>query len=91
MLPTPRAPMDDVVRDVLRSTTTRLQVLWEEATSGGRSSPDVSLDRRRWDTAAQRLIDAMEAVELYAGTVDPSLGRRDWRSRCSTRNGPAAS
>jgi hypothetical protein len=83
MLPSPRFPMDDDARDALCSTTARLQSLWEEATVAGRSSPAVSLERRRWDTAAERLVDAMEAVERFAGVVEPSVGRRDWRSRCS--------
>lgn len=88
MLPIPRVPMDDVVRDALCSTTTRLHGLWEEATVAGRSSPEVGPERHRWDSAAQRLVDAMEAVERFAGTVEPTIGRRDWRSRC---NGAAPS
>lgn len=83
MLPSPRASRDDVVRDTLLSTSTRLQVLWEEAALAGRESPEISLERCRWDSAAHRLIDAMEAVERLAKTMEPSLGRRDWRARCN--------
>jgi hypothetical protein len=87
MLPTPRTPADDVVRVALLSTSTRLQVLWEEAALERRASPAVSLERQRWDSAAQRLVDAMEAVERLAETMEPSLGRRDWRSRCNKGDG----
>lgn len=83
MLPSPRVSQDDVVRATLVTTSTRLQVLWEEATLEGRASPEVSLERRRWDSAAQRLIDAMEEMERLAQTMDPSVGRRDWRARCN--------
>jgi hypothetical protein len=83
MLPTPRAPADDIVRETLLSTSTRLELLWEEAALEGRASPAISVERRRWDSAAQRLVDAMEAVERLAETIEPSLGRRDWRSLCN--------
>jgi hypothetical protein len=87
MLPTPRTSADDVVRVTLLSTSTRLQALWEEAALERRASPAVSLERQRWETAAQRLVDAMEAVERLAETMEPSLGRRDWRSRCNRCDG----
>jgi hypothetical protein len=81
MLPSPRTSPDDAVRDMLVSTSTRLQVLWEEAASAERASPEISLQRRRWNSAAQRLVDAMEALEGLARTMEPTLGRRDWRAR----------
>jgi hypothetical protein len=81
VVPAPRAPLDDAVRDTLRSTSTRLEALWEEAAMLRMNTPEVSAERPRCDAAAQRIIDAMEAMERFAGTMDPSLGRRDWRSR----------
>lgn len=81
MLPSPRTSQDDLVRDILVSSSSRLQVLWEEATVEERASPEVSLQRRSWNSAAQSLIHAMEALEGFAATMDPTLGRRDWRAR----------
>jgi hypothetical protein len=71
-----------MMRDALLATTQRLQKLWEEAAFHSLLCAPVSPERQRWDSAVERLIDAMEAVEHFAGTVDPLLGRRDWRTRC---------
>jgi hypothetical protein len=73
---------DAVVHQALVSTSHRLQELWEEALLHSQLSPPVSAQREQWESAAERLVDAMEAVERFAGTVDPLLGRRDWRTRC---------
>jgi hypothetical protein len=83
MLPSPRGSQDELVRDTLLSTSSRLQVLWEEAAHEGLASSASGDERRCWDTAAQRLVDAMQEVERLARTLEPSLGRRDWRARCN--------
>ncbi|MGZ4597555.1 MAG: hypothetical protein ACXV3V_11580 [Actinomycetes bacterium] len=83
VVPSPRVPLEDAVHDTLRSTSTRLEALWEEAAALGRKSPEVSVERLRWAAAAQRIVDAMDEMERFARTMDPSLGRRDWRSRCN--------
>jgi hypothetical protein len=73
---------DAAVRATIVSASSRLQGLWQEAATQRSTSPPVSLERRRWDNAAERLLDAMVALESYVATIDPMLGRRDWRSRC---------
>lgn len=82
-------PRDPLVRETLVSTSSRLHSLWEEAATRVRGCPPVSAERSSWDAAAHGLLDAMQAVERLAGSMDPGLGRRDWRARCDGASPPA--
>lgn len=59
----------------------RLEPLWREALTRTAAASEPTPESQRWDAAADSLEHAMTALERFSASVDPSLGRRDWRSR----------
>jgi hypothetical protein len=76
---------ESVVRLSLISLSGHLEPLWREAAQRLRDSPPRSAERQRWGDASARLTDALRTLEVYAGTMDATLGRRDWTSRRPNR------
>ena len=68
------------MRAALVVLSRRLELLWREAQAHGSGD---------WDDAADRLVTAMTALEGYAGTLHPELGRRDWPARAQ-RSSPVS-
>lgn len=61
------------LRATLVAMSSRLELLWSETRR--------SAGMTDWDVAGDRFVDALSALEGYAGLLEPELGRRDWRSR----------
>ncbi len=72
---------EESVRSSLLCLSARLEAEWRAAAERFVKSPPQSLERQRWETALRRLTDALNSLEGFAGSLDTSLGRRDWTAR----------
>ncbi|HEX6935110.1 MAG TPA: hypothetical protein VF227_01180 [Actinomycetes bacterium] len=71
----------EVVHASLVGLSDRLERLRREAVDHLPVPPTRLADDDPWGVAATRLTGALVVLERYAGSVDPTLGRRDWSTR----------